>query len=93
MRNLARQPSSGRNVSRLGDAIDRMCEILHRDEHGPYLVIRGEVQAILNNPHLKDPVEAAFVAVAGKLPIIREQTRVALAAAAYSSAAKTWATI
>lgn len=86
-RDLARQPSVGRNVSRLGDAIDRLCEILQCDDHGPYLVIRSEMQAILNNPDLKGPVEAAFAAVARNLPAIREQTRAALAAAKSASAA------
>ena len=86
-RDLARQPSAGRNLSRLGDAIDRLCGILQRDGRGPYIVIRAEMQAILNDPNLKGPVEAAFAAVARRLPAIREQTRLALAAAASTSAA------
>lgn len=86
-RDLARQPSAGRNLSRLGDAIDRLCEILQRDGRGPYIVIRAEMQAILNSPNLKRPVEAAFVAIARRLPAIREQTRLALASAASNSAA------
>jgi hypothetical protein len=46
------------------------------------------MQAILNSPRLKGPVEAAFAAVARQLPAIREQTRLALAAATSASAAR-----
>ncbi len=78
---LSRQPGTRGNASRLGDAMDRLCEILQRDDYGPFLVIRSEMQAILKTASRKSAVEAAFAAVTDRLPAIRERTRQALTAA------------
>lgn len=85
-RHLAGQPSQRSSGSRLCDAIDRVCGILQRDDRGPHLVIRSEMQAILNGSHMKAPVDAAFAAVARQLPAIHERTGLALDAATRKSA-------
>jgi hypothetical protein len=85
-RHLAGQSSQRSSGSRLCDAIDRLCEILQRDERGPYLVIRSEMQALLNGSHMKEPVDAAFSAVTRQLPAIHDRTSLALDAAARKSA-------
>ncbi|MFD2183758.1 hypothetical protein [Rhodoplanes azumiensis] len=81
VRDLDKLPSTRGNPSRMGDAIDRLVELFTRDEYGPHIVIRSEMQVILNDQAYADVVGAAFVEVEKRLPDIRRAARSAMLAA------------
>lgn len=60
----------------LADAINHTKTLL--DKNGGYIVIRSEMQAILNNPDLKRDVESAFNSVKEKMPEIKAKTFAAI---------------
>jgi hypothetical protein len=85
VKDLAREPGRGRNSTRLTDAIAFLHGLLttnaSRAGDGPHLLIRSEMQALLNDQALEAPVRAAFAQVAERLPEIRARTTDAMLAA------------
>lgn len=82
---LALQVGSEGHATRLAEAIDYLKGLFQRDYRGPYITIRSEMQAIINNPELKPQIEDAFLAVQQRLPELRKKTQLALARASVLS--------
>jgi hypothetical protein len=89
VRDIDRLPSARGNRSRMGDAIDRLVDLFKRDELGPHIIIRSEMQAILKNRRHAEAVSGAFAEVEKRLPEIRQATRAAMLAAKQVQAGQT----